>query len=117
MDNLIRQHQTSDRPFLRDTYRQPLAVFEPIKTLFERIAARDRSAATECLATYGNLIWALAKSNTRSFQEAEHVTECVFEDIWNGAGSKLKNIPEREAIEQIAVRCIYRCRFEDKNVF
>lgn len=117
MDHLTRQHQRSDRPFLRETYRRPLAAVERAMGMLERIADGDLTAAAECLATYGNLIWALAKANTPSIREAEHVTECIFEDIWNGAGSKLKDIPERTAIEQIAVRCIFRLRCDNKNVF
>ena len=100
------------------TYRQPL-VSEPAAktTIFDRMQAGDRSAATECLETYGSFIWGIAKKQTRSIQEAEHVTECVFKDIFKGEGFKLRDISEREAIQQITVRCIIRHKFENRNVF
>lgn len=51
-------------------------------TIFRRIADRDRTAAVDCVETYGNFIWALAKKFTASREEAEAATREIFIDIW-----------------------------------
>lgn len=51
-------------------------------TIFQRIADRDRTAAADCVETYGNFIWALAKKFTASREEAEAATREIFTDIW-----------------------------------
>ncbi len=67
-----------------------LATYQAIKrlessTILKRIGKLDKSAAEDCLNTYGNLIWGLAKRFTNSTEEAELVTLKIFNDIWHCA--------------------------------
>ncbi len=50
--------------------------------VLQRIAERDKAAVEDCVDTYGNFIWALARKLTRSREEAEAATEEIFIDIW-----------------------------------
>jgi DNA-directed RNA polymerase specialized sigma24 family protein len=51
-------------------------------TILRRIAERDKTAVKDCIDTYGNFIWALARKFTRSREEAARATEEIFIDIW-----------------------------------
>ena len=51
-------------------------------TILQRIANKDKTAAKDCVDTYGNFIWALAKKFTASREEAEAATQEIFIDIW-----------------------------------
>ncbi len=55
------------------------------KILFQRIYENDRTAITECIDTYGNFIWALARKHTASNEKAELAAQEIFEDIWQYA--------------------------------
>lgn len=55
-------------------------------SLFQRIAGKDKTAVKDCIDTYGNFIWALARKFTASTEEAETATEEIFLDIWRYAG-------------------------------
>lgn len=50
-------------------------------TILERTANGDREAFRECVESYGELIWALAKKYTASEKEAEAATVEIFRDI------------------------------------
>ncbi len=50
-------------------------------TILQRIAERDKTAVKDCIDTYGNFIWALARKLTRSREEAARATEEIFTDI------------------------------------
>ncbi len=50
--------------------------------ILSRIANYDKSAIEMCIATYGNLVWNLAKKHTSSLPEAETATLEIFQDIW-----------------------------------
>ena len=54
---------------------------EPL-TILQRIARKDKTAVADCIAVYGNLIWALAKKFTASPEAAETATQEIFLDIW-----------------------------------
>lgn len=54
-------------------------------TILQRIAQSDRTAARECIDAYGSLIWAMAKKNAASTEEAETITEEIFLEIWKHA--------------------------------
>ncbi len=56
----------------------------------QRIAKKDRTAIVDCLDTYGNFIWALAKRFTNSTEDAERATQEIFIDIWQYAGCRDK---------------------------
>ena len=51
-------------------------------TILQRIAKKDKTAVKDCVDTYGNFIWALARKFTRSPEEAEAATQEIFTDIW-----------------------------------
>lgn len=47
-----------------------------------RITEKDKTAVKDCIDTYGNYIWAMARKFTASSKEAEAATENIFADIW-----------------------------------
>ncbi len=51
-------------------------------TIVQRIGKKDKTAVKDCIDTYGNFIWALAKKITASTEEAEAATQEIFTDIW-----------------------------------
>ncbi len=51
-------------------------------TILRRIAEKDKTAVKDCIDTYGNFIWALARKLTASREKAEAATEEIFIDIW-----------------------------------
>ncbi len=51
-------------------------------TILQRVAERDKTAVKDCIDTYGNFIWALARKFTASPEEAEAATQEIFIDIW-----------------------------------
>ncbi len=78
-------------------------------TILRRIGEKDRTAVKDCLDTYGNFIWALAKKLTRSPEEAETATEKIFIDIWRYCERPCSTQPiERNVIAMIALRRLLR---------
>lgn len=74
-------------------------------TIFQRIAEKDKTAVKECIDTYGNLIWALAKKFRTSNEEAEKATQKIFIDIWQNAEcSSQSQTSEKLLIAQISLR-------------
>lgn len=55
------------------------------RTVLQRLAQLDKTALKDCIDSYGNLIWSLAKSKTNSLEEAETLTLEIFQDIWKNA--------------------------------
>jgi RNA polymerase sigma-70 factor (ECF subfamily) len=51
-----------------------------------RIANGDETAVQECIDTYGNLIWSLARKFTARADDAEDAVQEVFMEIWQNAG-------------------------------
>lgn len=58
-------------------------VFSPVLT---RIALGEESAVDEFMASYGNLVWALAKRFTNTSEDAEDAAQEIFLEIWQNAG-------------------------------
>lgn len=54
--------------------------------ILQRIGKTDKTAVKDCIDTYGNLVWALARKYTDSLEEAEAATQEIFLDIWRYAG-------------------------------
>jgi DNA-directed RNA polymerase specialized sigma24 family protein len=54
-------------------------------SLFQRIANKDQTAIKDCIETYGNFIWMLARKFTSSTEDAEAATQEIFLDIWRYA--------------------------------
>jgi DNA-directed RNA polymerase specialized sigma24 family protein len=55
------------------------------QTVLQRIAQSDKSAIQDCINTYGDLVWAIARSKTDSLEEAEFLSREIFSDIWKYA--------------------------------
>ena len=75
-------------------------------TILQRIAKKDKTAVRDCINTYGNFIWALARKFTRSPEEAEAATQEIFTDIWRYA----ERIDKTQAAEDMLVAMIARRR-------
>jgi DNA-directed RNA polymerase specialized sigma24 family protein len=74
-------------------------------TILGRIAERDKTAVEDCIQTYGNFIWTLARKLTASREEAETATEEIFIDIWRYCGRNDKTqYVEEKLIAMIALR-------------
>lgn len=74
-------------------------------TILQRIAEKDKTAVEECIDTYGNLIWALAKKFTASNEEAEAATQEIFIDIWRNVESSAQaQTTEKLLVAKIALR-------------
>lgn len=74
-------------------------------TILQRIGQAERSAVKDCVHTYGNLVWALAKKFAESSEEAEQAAVDIFNDIWaRAAFYDLAKCTEENYILQIAVR-------------
>lgn len=55
------------------------------RTVLQRIAQSDKTAIQDCINTYGDLVWAIARSKTDSLEEAERLSLEIFGDIWKYA--------------------------------
>ncbi len=53
--------------------------------ILQRIAQRDKTAVKDCIDSYGDWIWAMAKKFTDSTEDAEAVTQEIFLSIWRYA--------------------------------
>lgn len=80
------------------------------KSILQRIAAGDQIAVQECIDTYGNLIWSLARRYLRNSANAEDAVQDVFIDIWGSAARFDPGI----ASEVAFVSTIARRRFIDR---
>lgn len=74
-------------------------------TILRRIAEKDKTAVKDCIDTYGNFIWALARKLTASREEAEAATEEIFIDIWRYCDRERNTqSTEKTLIAMIALR-------------
>ena len=53
----------------------------PQQGVTRRLARKDNTAVNDCIESYVNFIWALARKFTASSEEAEAATEEMFADI------------------------------------
>lgn len=53
--------------------------------VFQRLVNNEIGAVNECLQTYGDMIWTIAKSRTASVSGAEQLTQEIFSCIWRSA--------------------------------
>jgi RNA polymerase sigma-70 factor (ECF subfamily) len=56
------------------------------QSILARIATGDETAVQDCITTYGNLVWSLAKKFTARADDAEDAVQEVFMEIWQNAG-------------------------------
>ncbi len=74
-------------------------------TILRRIAEKDKTAVKDCIDTYGNFIWALARKLTASREKAEAATEEIFIDIWRYCEhARNTQSIEKKLIAMIALR-------------
>ena len=86
------------------SYRSPLKRLET-SAILQRVANNDKSVIEDCIDTYGNTIWALAKKYTSSAEEAEEAVLQIFKDIWKNASEfNSAKGTEEKYILRIAVR-------------
>ncbi len=75
-------------------------------TILQRVANKDRTAVKDCIDTYGNFIWALARKFTASREEAEAATLEIFQDIWRYS----KRVDKFQSAEDMVISQIARRR-------
>lgn len=54
-------------------------------SILERVANDDQSAVEDCVKTYGNLVWKIARKYTNNNEDAEDVVQEIFTSIWLNA--------------------------------
>jgi RNA polymerase sigma-70 factor (ECF subfamily) len=80
------------------------------KSILERIAAGDQTAVQDCIGTYGNLIWSLARRYLRNSANAEDAVQDIFIDLW-GSSARF----DRSVASEVAfVSTIARRRLIDR---
>lgn len=75
-------------------------------TILQRVVIKDRTAVKDCVDTYGNFIWALARKCTRSSEEAEVAAQEIFIDIWRYA----ERVDKTQSAENMLIALIARRR-------
>jgi len=80
------------------------------ESLLQRIAAGDASAVQQCMDTYGNLVWSLARRFSESAADAEDATQEIFLEVWKSAA---RYDPERGK-ETTFIATIARRRLIDR---
>jgi len=87
-------------------------------TILQRIAEKDKTAVKDCIDTYGNLIWALARKLTASREAAEAATEEIFIDIWRYCEERSRNTQsiEKKLITMIALRRLIKSSEQAKQI-
>jgi len=66
-------------------------------TILQRISNKDKTAVKDCVDTYGNFIWALARKFTASREEADTAAQEIFTDIWRYA-ERADKVPSAESL-------------------
>ena len=79
-------------------------------SILQRIAAKDKTAAQECLQTYGGLVWSLARRMCPNRDDAEDAVQEIFIDIWKNA----ERFDASQASETTFVAMIARRRLIDR---
>ncbi|MDQ3747470.1 MAG: hypothetical protein M3367_00430 [Acidobacteriota bacterium] len=54
-------------------------------SVLQRVAKGDRTAVEDCIDSYGDLIWSMAKKVSNSTEDAEALTQEIFLNIWRYA--------------------------------
>ncbi|MCW5768271.1 MAG: RNA polymerase sigma factor [Phycisphaeraceae bacterium] len=85
--------------------------------LLPRIAAGDQSAVSELMDRYGDLLWSLARSFTRSNADAEEAVQDIFVCLWERADRYSASLGEEVTFVSVVARrrLIDRWRKESKQ--
>jgi RNA polymerase sigma factor (sigma-70 family) len=74
-------------------------------TILQRIAQGDKLAVSDCLETYGKLVWGITRKFTNTREDAEDLAQEIFIDIWkNAAHFDATKSPEQAFVRLIAKR-------------
>ncbi len=95
-------------PIVDDRARDLMPTVTP--SILQRIAAGDRDAVNECLDTYGDLVWSLARRFNSGHADAEDAVQDIFIDVWTHAG----RFDPSKASETTFVATIARRRLIDR---
>jgi RNA polymerase sigma-70 factor (ECF subfamily) len=79
-------------------------------SILERVAAGDPRAVQECIKSYGDLVWSLARRFLRNDADAEDAVQDIFIDLWGSAARFDRNV----ASEVAFVSTIARRRLIDR---
>src|SRR5271154_5383445 len=79
-------------------------------TVLQRIAGGDAAAVSECMQTYGALVWSLARRLSRTNSDAEDATQEIFLDIWRSAG----RFDATQGSDKVFIAMIARRRLIDR---
>ena len=90
---------------------QAVSDTSPAPTLLARVAAGDSAAIREVLATYGGLVWSIAKRFETAAGDAEDAVQEIFLDLWKSAARYDANI----ASEAAFIAMIARRRLIDRR--
>lgn len=75
-----------------------------------RISNNEKNAVEQCIDKYSGLIWAMAKKNCFSREDAEDAVQEIFMDIWRYAG----RFDQKKSPEQCFIIMIARRRLIDR---
>ena len=79
-------------------------------SILKRIALGNRDAVSDCLDTYGGLVWSIARKMLRSQNDAEDAVQEIFIDIWKNA----ERFDENQSSETTFIAMIARRRIIDR---
>lgn len=80
------------------------------QVILKRIAAGDKTAVQDCLNSYGNLVWSLARRMSQNTDEAEDAVQEIFIDVWKNAA----RFDETQSSETTFIAMIARRRLIDR---
>jgi RNA polymerase sigma-70 factor, ECF subfamily len=83
------------------------------QAVLKRIATGDVAAVSDCIDSYGGLVWSLAKRMLRNPDDAEDAVQEIFTDIWKNAG----RFDEAQSSETTFIAMIAKRRLIDRIRF
>ena len=81
------------------------------ETILQRVAKGEGAAVKACLATYGPLVWSLARRTLADREEAEDVVQEIFTEIWRTAD----RFDTERGSEATFIAMVARRRLIDRN--
>ena len=95
----------------RSPHRVPKRKSVVPESLFQRVAAKDPAAVSECIDRFGGLVWSLARRFSASDADAEDAVQEIFVNLWRSA----VRFDAAVASEATFVAMIARRRLIDRN--
>jgi RNA polymerase sigma-70 factor (ECF subfamily) len=103
-------HLSAGQKLIATPDQSPAPRSKVTASILQRVAAGDRAAVKECLDTYGDLVWSLARRFNSAHADAEDAVQDIFIDIWTHAG----RFDPSKASETTFVATITRRRLIDR---